>query len=338
MKLKEWFKEHTVFFLIYTLCLMIVIIILHQLKLTFEDIIYVLLWLLLPLLIYSLLLLYRKYRYYKQLYYQLNNLDKKYLLYEMLPQATNIEEQYLNDIIFEMTQSFNDVLAKEQQQQKDYYEYIQLWIHEIKLPLASLQLMIDNRHYNFQHLQYIEKQMDHLVQQVLFYAKSHQVNVDYRIQKQSSLSIVQETIAAYAPDLIQAQFNIDLPQEDIDISSDKQWLSFILGQLISNAIKYRSDKHSPQLTIQFLEDDTTIKWKIIDNGQGIDSKDLPYIFEKGYIGTQGRGEEKATGMGLYLCQKLCQQLNIDIYVTSNVGEYTIVTLSFPKTQTTLFKK
>lgn len=334
MKLKALWQEEIPFLLIYTLCSLVAAFILHQLGLTLSDIIYVLLWLCVPVILRFCWQYYKRRHYYKQLYRCLHELDKPYLLYELLPPATFSDARYLNDVIQTMTASFNHRIATMTAEQNDYYDYIQLWVHEIKLSIASLQLMIENHHYDAMSLSRIERQMDQLVQQVLFYAKSNHVAEDYHIQTVSSLDIIRSVIASYAHDFIEASIHLELPEEEMMIHSDKQWLAFILSQILSNAIKYRVPEH-PQVMISFKTTEDDRQWIIQDNGIGIAPEDLPHVFEKGYTGKQGRENKKATGMGLYLCHRLCQKLNIQCEIQSDKTG-TCVILHFPIVQNTIF--
>lgn len=325
---KAYLKTHRSFIAIWGLCIGLVAFMMRYIRLTVLDIFYLLCWLIVPVLIYSMVRFFKQFRFYKTTQRRLQELDKPYLLYEVLPEAKTFDTEQMAMIVQKMTESASEQLRLKQKDQEDYYQYIQLWIHEIKLPLASLQLMIDNHHFDTLALQRVSHTMDDLVEQALFYAKSNQVAHDYHIKKQSSLEIMNTVVASFAPDFIQTKTQIIMPEQDATVLSDKQWVGFILKQLIANSLKYRAS-HQPKVVLRIKETAEGVYWYIQDNGMGISSIDLPYVFEKGYTGQQGRSDKKATGMGLYLCHTLSQQLNISLKIHSVEGEGTEVILFFP---------
>lgn len=128
--------------------------------------------------------------------------------------------------------------------------------------------------------------------------------------------------------MISNKIKIKIENLDQKIFSDEKWISFIINQIISNAMKYK--KENAEIVFYSVVDDNQVFLKIKDNGIGISSKDLPRVTEKGYTGSIGRNYEKSTGMGLYLCKKLCEKLQLSFKIESEEGQYTIVTIGFPR--------
>lgn len=335
MTVKKYLQGKSGYLLFGLIVLLLVDSILFRFALNWQDVLIIDLLLLLPLIVYGIGDFLRRYHYYNEVQQRIQEIDRPFLLGELLPAASFIDGQLLNEIIRAMTASLNEQLTQLKAEQNDYYDYVELWVHEIKLPLASLQLMTDNHHLNPYEVKKALAQMDRLIQQSLFYAKSTQVNNDYHISVQSSQAILSDCVARYATDLIGNHFKIVMPENDVQVRTDKQWVAFIVGQLIGNAIKYRRLDGTPQLEIAIITTAEYIDWRIIDFGLGIPAKDLPHLFEKGYTGQNGRQQQQSTGIGLYLCQKLCQQLGIELMIDSIEGEKTVATLRFPIHQVTI---
>lgn len=336
MTIKEYWRDKWGLWLMEGLALFIIDLILWRFSLDGQDLFVIDLILVVPLLIYEVYDFMRRHAYYQELMTRLHQLDQPYLMGELLPDAKFVDGQRLNETIRQMTADLNERLTNLKVEQMEYYDYVELWVHEIKLPLSSLQLMIDNHHLEVKSVQKSVRQMDQLVQQSLFYAKSSQVNRDYHIKDYSSKQLLMEAIAKQASELIPLHFQIELPKNDAVVKTDKQWISFIIEQLVLNAIKYRKQDGANHLKVEIIEQKEGIEWRITDTGRGISAQDLPHIFEKGYTGKNGRQQQQSTGIGLYLCQKLCQQLSIQLQADSIEGKQTTMILFFPKHETILF--
>ena len=127
---------------------------------------------------------------------------------------------------------------------------------------------------------------------------------------------------------LDAGVELDIRTENVSVFTDEKWLSFILSQIIQNALKY-FDKPKKVLSIYSEENNTSVSLVIRDNGCGISASDLPRIFEKGFTGSD-RTKGSSTGMGLYLAKTLCDRLGLGLAVESREGEFTKVTVIFPK--------
>lgn len=270
-----------------------------------------------------------KFKYYRDLTETAEQLERKYLLSEIIDCPDFLEGKLGFEVLQRCNKSMNDQVAKYRQQSDDYREYIELWMHEVKTPIASARLILENNRSEW--ATEIEQELDsvdYFLEQALFYSRSNSVEKDYIIKAQSMKEIVGSAVKKNARTLIRAGITPQLSLEDVVVYTDIKWTDFILTQILINASKYRTQ--NPQLHICSQEKEQSVILSIEDNGIGISPADLPRVFEKGYTGTTGRSYAKSTGMGLYLCKNLCEKLGLGISITSQQGKGTIVRIAFPK--------
>ena len=174
------------------------------------------------------------------------------------------------------------------------------------------------------------------VEKVLFYARLGAAEKDCLIREISLRDCVMDVLARNRQLLMESGASIHTERLSHTVRSDSRWLAFLLTQLISNSLKYRGDR-APVLDIASLEAEGCVELSVTDNGLGIRPSELPRIFDKGFVGSNGRGAGSAgaTGMGLYLCAGLCQRLGIGIAAESDWNRSTSVRLYFPKYQATI---
>ena len=212
---------------------------------------------------------------------------------------------------------------------QDYEEYVEGWAHEAKTPLSLLTMLLDNRSDEISpplqtKLDYVRSQLQEDVTQMLYYARLKSSTKDYQFEDINLNDCLGEVLEDYAPLLEEKQFVILNKLQSKTVYTDRRGLQFMLGQIVSNAIKYSSD--SPMLTISMIHSETADVLSVEDNGIGVKKYDLPYIFEKGFTGFNGREDKKSTGIGLFLCKKILTKLSHTITVTSEVGKGTAVKL------------
>lgn len=272
-----------------------------------------------------------KKKYYTNLENILNNLEEKYLITALIKTPDFIEGQILKNILEEINKSMYENVNKYKYNIEDYKEYIELWIHEIKMPIATSKMIIENNKNSV--TKSIEEELDKVenyIEQALFYARSNTLEKDYYIKKCSLKEIVNESIKKNKSLLIQDKAKINLHNLDNIVNTDSKWLIFILNQLIQNSIKYQNK--DTQLTLEIYSKsykEKTILY-IKDNGLGIKESELSRVFEKGFTGTNGRlSGKKSTGIGLYLCKKLCNKLGLAIEITSKKNIGTEIIITFP---------
>lgn len=273
---------------------------------------------------------FRRYRFYNSMISDCDNLEKKYLLSSMTESPDFYEGQLFYEILCETNKSMCDNIAEYRKSSEEFQEYIELWVHEIKLPVASLLLMCHNNpdidgKYNEQL-----RRIDDYIENVMYYVRSENVRKDYIIKEVSLKRTFSKTALKNREELQQRNVAIKTENLDVSVMTDGKWLEYIMGQIIANSMKYFSPERPPEINIYAVSYDNATTLHIRDNGIGIPSSDLPYIFEKSYTGTNGRTHSKSTGMGLYIIKNLCDSLGHDIKAESVQGEFTDISISFGK--------
>lgn len=268
-----------------------------------------------------------KSNYYNDVNNKLEKLDKKYLLPELIDKTNFVEGNILYDVILETNKSMIDNVNEFKRTQEDFKDYINAWVHEIKTPIATSKLIVENNKKN-KELNEINEQLDKVesyVEQALYFSKIGNVSNDYIIKPLSLDRFVKQWLKENSNIFITNNVSIELKNLDYVIYADVKWLQFILNQIINNSIKYGSTK----IILSAVKNPENICFEIIDNGIGIPKKDLSKVFNKGFTGENGRKNFKSTGIGLYICKRLCEKLEILIKIDSKENIGTNVTLIFP---------
>lgn len=329
MKLIEYIKEKFVFMVINIVMTLSGVVILKALKVDTYTIVFISILNLIGVFSCYIYDYFNRKKYYDNLFKNLDGLDKKYFIAEILESGDFIESNIIYSVLEECTKSMKDEVEDLKRNINDYKEYIETWVHEIKTPIASARLILENDegYINKSVLEEIEK-VEGFIEQVLFYARSSTVERDYIIKKIPLKNSINSVIRKNASILIEKRVKIQLEDIEKKAYCDSKWIEFILQQIISNSVKYM-DKDEKYIKIRCLEKDKNIILKILDNGIGISEKSIEKVFEKGYTGENGRKYNNSTGMGLYLCKKLCLKLGLGISIKSKLGVGTEVTIVFP---------
>lgn len=274
---------------------------------------------------------FKRKKFYNNLLNMLEELDEKYLITEIIKTPNFLEGQIFKNSLEQIDKSMLENVNKYKYMTEDYKEYIELWIHEIKIPIATSKMVIENNKNAI--TKSIDEELDKVenyIEQALFYARSNTVEKDYYIRKVVLKEIVNESIKKNKSSLIQEKISIDIHDLEIEVNTDNKWIVFILNQIIQNSIKYRKKENSV-IEIYANQGKENVILYIKDNGIGIKQGEITRVFEKGFTGTNGRlSNKKSTGIGLYLCKKLCNKLGIGIELNSVQNEGTEVKLVFPK--------
>ena len=268
----------------------------------------------------------RKNSYYKKLYYNLDELDQKCLLSEIMEEPSFYEGKMLYDVLKTSNKAMNDEIAGHSLSSAEYREYIEMWVHEVKTPIAGAKLIGENSG-NEALLEALER-IDKYVEQALFYSRSNTVEKDFIIKKTDLKEMVAATLRKNAKHIIGSKVAIELADMDGMVYTDSKWVDFILWQLLDNAIKYESKS----IKIYSRQNANSITLFICDDGIGIPPSELGRIFDKGFTGENGRRYAKSTGIGLYLCKKLCLKLGLNIAAQSIQGKGTTFEIVFPKSE------
>lgn len=248
---------------------------------------------------------------------------------EIIESPNFVEGQKLTQLFRVVSKSMNDTIADYRRRNEDYSRYIETWVHEVKTPIASCKLIIEN--HSDPVTRSLEEEVDRIdqyVEQALYYTRSTVVEKDYVIRRCSLDQIVSQVIKNHAKTLISRQFSIERENLDQTVYTDVKWIDFILSQIVTNTVKYRAAE-KPVLRFTAKADENQVTLRIEDNGCGISAHDLPRIFDKGFTGDNGRQVAKSTGMGLYLVKQLCDKMNIGIQAESLPGRGTTLLLTFP---------
>lgn len=257
-------------------------------------------------------------------------LGQKYLFAEITDAPTSEFEKAYFELMKTALTAMTDEVSRCTRLNREYREYIEQWIHEMKVPITGIQLLCENNKSSVTRKIITQTEMiSQSVERVLFYARLGSVEKDYLITEVSLKSCVLEVLAQNKQFLIQNNVRVNTETLSDTVYSDQKWLQFILNQIIINSVKYQSSQ-PPVIDVTSQEQENYVTLSITDNGIGIKESELGRVFDKGFVGSNGRTGRNSTGIGLYLCDQLCARLGISIEVKSKAGEYTTVLLHFPK--------
>ena len=281
----------------------------------------------------------RKKDFYSKLIKNMEDLKEKYLISEIIKTPSFIEGKILKEVLQDTGKSMLENVNYYKNIQEDYKEYIELWIHEVKIPIAASKLIIENNKNEI--TKSIDEELDKVenyTEQALYYARSNAVEKDYIINKTNLKEIVNGSILKNKTTLLNEKVSIDITNlKSEEVYTDSKWATFIINQILQNAIKY-SKSDDRKIEISSKEKNDKVILYIKDNGIGIKKGEITRVFERGFTGENGRIiGQKSTGIGLYLCKKLCDKLGLGIELNSEKGEGTEVRIIFPKNSYTIMK-
>lgn len=258
----------------------------------------------------------------------LDGLDRKYLFTECVPQPKGLFERRLFDLTRLAGRDMTGAVSDAQASQREYREYVERWVHEIKAPLTAARLICreldgDTRRKLTAELSQIEAH----VERALFYARAENPEQDCLIRQIELEKIAAQAIENHRSLLIQNGIRVEMKHMNCAVYTDEKWAIFILGQLLQNAARYREPE--PVITLSAKPLGRQTQLIVHDNGIGIPAHELPRVFERGFTGSNGRIRGGSTGIGLYLCRKLAVFLELELRMDSQEGAGTTVTLTFP---------
>lgn len=331
MSFLKYLKDKLFIILTFLFSYIIILLMLVAFKIDYSLIIAITIVLFLMILIIILTDYFRKKGFYNTLINNTNKLDKKYLVLETLYKPDFYEGKIAYDTLYDINKSMTENVKKHNDQLTDFKEYIEMWIHEIKVPIASLVLQIHNNKDKKSKdiLKKINK-IDELTEQILYYVRTESIEKDYLIKDSNLNKIVGEVALKNKDYLLENKINFVCDNLNYDVLTDSKWLVFILNQIVNNSIKYKKEKGDAILKIYAENNKTSVKLIIEDNGIGIIESDLPRVFDKSFTGYNGRIRHKSTGMGLFIAKSLCDRLGHKIEIESKQNEYTKVIITFSK--------
>lgn len=330
MKIRDYLADKASFIVINFILFLIIGGVMLYIGVNPVSVLYLFISWFLPLAIYFTIECIRSKKCYDNIQMLMEDLDKKYLLPELLEETDFIHGRILNDVLQEISRAMHEQIKHYRNRQEEYREYIETWVHEIKTPIASTKLIIENHENEITNK--IDTQMDRIenfVEQVLYYSRSDDVSKDYIIKENHLGEIVRDVVKRNYKDFIYKKIKLEMQDIDYMVYTDIKWARFILNQILGNAIKYSSEKDN-LIHIYAEEKGHSILLTIEDHGVGISEKDIDRVCEKGFTGESGRCFGRSTGMGLYLCKNLCGKLGLGIEIESEVNKGTKVSIIFPK--------
>lgn len=249
-----------------------------------------------------------------------------------LPIAVSSEQRIYNELLQKQYQVINKKLSEHQTKSIENREFITMWVHEIKTPIAVSKLIIENSldHPSEEVLYSIGDEIDKIedfVQMTLFYSRTDDFAKDYIINSIELKKIVNECIKRVFSSITNKNLNLQLKNLDLQIDSDKKWLGFIIKQILDNAVKYSPSNGKISIYAESHQDERTLI--IEDEGPGIKEEDIIRVFDKNFTGSNGRKYVTATGIGLYLSQKIARKLGHRITIASDSGKGTKLIIHFP---------
>ena len=218
-----------------------------------------------------------------------------------------------------------------EKESKEKQDFFALWAHQIKTPIAALNLLLQGEKQDAAVCRQELFKIESYVEMALNYLRFEEMSNDLVLERNSLEQLVRQVVKKYAAIFIYNHISIQLEHLDYIVLTDEKWFCFMLGQILSNALKYTKQG---SVKISAEESENGLKVSVKDTGIGIRSEDLPRIFEKGFTGYNGRMDKKASGLGLYLCKGVCEKLGHGISVASKEGEGTtvMITLQCEKVQ------
>ncbi len=253
-------------------------------------------------------------------------LQERYLIPEIMTIPDRADDRVFYQIMKMTEKSMLEKIGEIQSERKEYKEYIEQWIHEAKTPITAMKLLCENNRSSFARDILTElEQINQYTEQALYYARSEHTEKDYSVREINLCDVVHSAIADNKYLLRQSNMAITIDELECMVYTDDKWVRFILNQIIGNAVKYRTGQ--PALHFSMVKSNDKIVLSVSDNGMGIPQSDLPRIFEKGFTGQNGRTGKNSTGIGLYLCRRLCDKLGIGLTAHSE-NKGTTIALSF----------
>ncbi len=254
-----------------------------------------------------------------------DSIEDKFLISEILEKPKEMKNYAYYYALKKGCKSMNDKIGNIEKIKNDYKEYLESFVHEIKTPISAISLLCDNKNdYKIKSEIY---KIDNLVEQILYYSRSENPEKDYFIKEINLEDVVHDCIMNFKEIFLKKEIIIKTKNLNMRVFSDEKWVKFIIGQIIQNSIKYMN-KSKKQIEIYTeISDGNGICLCISDNGIGINSSDLPRIFDYGFTGSN-RKKSHSTGMGLYICKKLCNKLGLLIEAKSIENKYTKIIIKF----------
>ena len=274
--------------------------------------------------------------FYRSLAETLDALDDTYLATELVERPGFAEGALFFDALDRESKAMRDRVAAERRRQREYREYVETWVHEVKTPIAAARLIAKNN--PSAAMDAVDAEVDAIegyVEQALYYSRGTSLDRDFQVREVKLADVVHDALRRKARTLIGARVVPELGGLDFTVRADPKWLSFVIGQVLVNSAKYRRPGEGEGHVRVFAErreiglDAWETVLSIEDDGVGIPASDVGRVFDKGFTGENGRRFARSTGMGLYLARQLCEKMGLTAWASSEEGAGTTVCLGFP---------
>ena len=250
-----------------------------------------------------------------------------------------LSEQDYQNIIKNLKEQNSELKSQERIFKQEMSDYYSMWVHQIKTPIAAMHVLQQTLEEEYPEQKYIKEiklelfKIEQYVEMVLTYLRMGEMSGDLKFEKYSLDAIVRQVIRKYSQMFILRKIHLQYAKTSQCIVTDEKWLQFVLEQVLSNALKYTKDGG---MIFIYTEEKENKKCLVIeDSGIGIQAEDLPRVFEKGFTGYNGRADKKSTGIGLYMCKKIMERLNHQIWIESEVDKGTKVYLDLAREEWTI---
>ena len=249
---------------------------------------------------------------------------------DLLPAAHSVPEEDYRALVQALCAQQQALETRMNAQYQDMLDYYTLWAHQIKTPIAAMRLRLQSEDSDSSRRLLADLgRIEQYVEMVLTYLRLEGEGTDYVFREAKLDDIVRPVLRRFAGEFIARRLTLDYTPTDVRVFTDEKWLSFVIEQVLSNALKY-----TPQGGVSvYVEEPKTLC--IRDTGIGIAPEDLPRVFERGYTGLQGRADKRASGIGLYLCRRICRNLGHTITAESRPGEGTTVRIKLEEKKITV---
>ncbi len=269
-------------------------------------------------------------KYYDNFLNNLNLLDKKYLILETLEEPEFLDGKVFYDALYKIDKSMMENINNYRNETEDFKEYVEMWIHEIKIPIAGLMLMYhNNKTVNKNFLDQLNS-LDNLTDQILYYVRSNYAEKDFLIKEASMDKIINEVLLKNKDSILENHIDVTVDVKNVKVLTDSKWLVFILNQIINNSIKYSDNSRNSYIKFYIEDNEKETTLHIKDNGIGVNASDLKHVFDKSFTGENGRKMRNSTGFGLYISKKLIEKLGHKISATSEENKYFEIAITFGK--------
>lgn len=249
----------------------------------------------------------------------------------LLPDSRGIMEQQYRQMICTLSEELRRLRTGISAKDTEMTDYYTMWAHQIKVPISAMKLLLQSGTGSDCSGLLAEElfKIEQYAEMVLYYQRLDSITSDFLFKKYDLYDIVKQALKKHAIFFINSRLSLDLQEFGSIVVTDEKWLQFVIGQILSNAIKY-----TPRggISIRLEPTPKTARLIIEDTGIGIRPEDLPRVFERGFTGYNGRLDKKSTGIGLYLCKKILDKLSHTIEVTSEYGKGTTVSIGFNLTK------